>query len=297
MLRASCAKCCNLRFKRGATKIPTRGISASLATDDAYAAPFLEKFPVSIQETEKFGRAVFAKRDIKRGEIVLQEQPFLTSDPERCHEVTRALLSLPGLEKVPKTKAMLAFLAEALAYTRFSSSFPISPLDLAPMNLLRGAKSEILEVDAELLRKLGMVRALGQIFEFTDHPLLWNDEIFIELFQRIKTNQYEDGLYGIGSMFNHSCYRNCCWDFRSPFSEESPNREVIIALDNIKEGTQLFMSYSTDYETLKNGYGIPCTFDKENPEKGLLCSCAIERQDQDFVAKFHFAVHNKKQSL
>jgi len=260
-------------------------------TRDPYASAYLETFPFYIAEHEIFGRGAFASRDIRQGEVVLIERPFLSIDPERCLATTKELLEMPGLQKAHKTRKMLTLISEALGYARYSSFFPISPLELSPINILSSTQSPILEADAKYLIDIGLVDALGELYNVKDYPEVWNEDIFHELFQRIKTNQYENGLYGMASMFNHSCFRNCMWEFRPPHSETKPSQEIIIALSHIKKDTQLFMAYSMDSMILNEGYGIPCKFDPGNSESGLQCACATERNDREFVIQFQKLVH------
>lgn len=253
------------------------------------AGAFLSGFQLLSNKRSSLDEVFFASRDINKGETVLTERPIGSSEDEFCHPMILQILKADNLQKFPKTRAFVGVVADLMIRARASEAWPVAPNEMPPMDILQAHESEVLDRDIQFLTDKGLVSALSTHFDMTSFPDVWNESKFANLFQKIKTNYYStptgSSLYIIASFMNHSCYRNCMWKLEDDGGngDAMQSKDTVVAMADIKEGTQLFMSYSLDPEAL-GMYGITCRYD---PDNAMNCMCSQYRTDTEYVKRYH----------
>lgn len=175
-------------------------------------------FPIETRITNEFGRGLYAKEYIKMGQTVLLEDPLFTS--------------LRPTNKIKDAKSftterdfkMAKLLSDSLDVAR-SNGVALDPMEMDEMHELAG----------HLYTPTGFGPTAQNIYHNVSgvcNHSDWNWDIFKRLYNSIMSYAQDGKLYLVKSMINHSCLENVVH-----------RGEELVALVDIPEGEQIFMSY------------------------------------------------------
>jgi len=193
----------------------------------------IESFPVALTETQSFGRCLVATRNINFDEIVLQEQPWIST----AFSVPELKLDSIGDQD---TKDCVSLVGQICQRNIGQSSW--LELELAHAEA-QEASVRAEERDRIAFNYLSKTMNVGEFFDYEFFVSLWS-RILNNLQVNPQTGEVE--LFLAGSMVNHACLPNVC---RDPI-----NPSQLRALSDIKEGEQILCNYGTD----PYNYDIEC---------------------------------------
>jgi len=197
----------------------------------------IESFPVKVTHTPSFGRCLVAKRNIQFDEIILQEQPWISTSVPTPHINMDSIkdqdawdcVSLVGQVCQKNSNEPLMFHEEPCWM-----EMDLANADAQEASVRAGESDKI---------------AFEHLSKSLDLGKSWDYDYFVSLWSRILNNDLqmnpitgEVELFLAGSMINHACLPNVC---RDPVDFTQ-----LRALSDIKEGEQIFVHYGTDpYES------------------------------------------------
>jgi len=222
-----------------------------------------------------FGSGLFATKDFDVGETVVEEIPFLRFNwSGLCDGVDRKnLVRRYKLYKVqPEWRAMAACIIQAFAYSARDNC--TNPLELKEFKMLVATRNASKEVTDVLEKEILAVVQSRFNKSFKLDQLL-------ELYSKIASNAYRNGLYCTISKINHSCHPNTCWKpYQNGLGQVVLSRRTIVATVPIAEGEQLFISYG-DCDGFDLSFlgelGIRCQNNPEDFESTSKCACFAGR--------------------
>lgn len=222
-----------------------------------------------------FGSGLFATKDLEVGETVVEETPFLRFNwSGLCSGADRKnLVRRYRLQKVqPEWRAMAACIVQAFAYAGRGNC--INPLELKEFQVLVATRRATKELSDVLETEILPVVQSRFNSSFSHSQLL-------ELYSKIASNAYRNGLYCTISKINHSCHPNTCWKpSQSGFGPILLSGRTIVATVPIAKGDQLFISYgdSDGFDiSLLGELGIRCQNNPEDFEATSQCACFVGR--------------------
>lgn len=209
-------------------------------------------FPIETRITNEFGRGLYAKEYIKMGQTVLWEDPLFTS--------------LRPTNKIKDAKSfttetdflMAKLLVDSLDVAR-RSGVALDPMEMDEMHQLAGHlyTPAIFEPRAQ-----NIYNTVSGVCNHSN----WNWDIFKRLYHSIMSYAQDGNLYLVKSMINHSCLENVV-----------RRGDELVALVDIPEGEQIFMSYGPPGKWMEN-LNIDCVL-KDEPSRILArtprmqCNC------------------------
>jgi hypothetical protein len=216
---------------------------------------------------EQKGRGIFATSDIKAGEIITIEKPFLYEKKEKMEKLV--------VENVLSQKARKIFQNQFIKKCKLNKVNQIRCLYLFSTPYL---KSDINFYKSDNYFKIIQPTAAGlkdsdEDIEKVDVIDAMNKLSFQdvrELDRRI-TRIYDQytGLYLLSSYYNHACNANIYNYFINGFM-------VCEAVENISKGEELFVTYikRENYEYRRNKLYL---------EKNMICSCILCESYEDTI--------------
>jgi len=235
-----------------------------------------------------FGRGLFATKNLDPGDLVIQEKPFMKFGWDRLTESEdpRNMIKRFKLENVqPEFRWLASCIIEAFALARRQDNN--DPLELAEFTSLPPTRKPPQEHAEVILRQiLPVVRR--------SFNKKYNLDQLLQLYSKIMSNAYNDGVYQTISMINHSCLSNVCWRPSQTASGRLISSQMsIVALIPITKGEQIFINYS-DYEgfdlSIPGSLGVSCTYNPEDFEATISCLCSAERKESALRKTFDASV-------
>jgi len=224
-----------------------------------------------------FGRGLFATKNLAAGDMVIEERPFMKFGWDRltAHDDPRNMVKRFKLENVqPEYRWLASCIIEAFALARRQGSN--DPLELAEfMSLSRN--QNLLQEHTEALG-----RQILPVVHRNFNKNYLQDQL-LQLYSKIMSNAYRDGVYQTISIINHSCLPNVCWrPFQTASGRLVSSQTSIVALTPITKGEQIFINYS-DYDgfdlSIPGSLGVRCANDPEDFNATISCLCCAGREE------------------
>jgi len=222
-----------------------------------------------------FGSGLFATKDLDVGETVIEEKPFLRFSWDRLYQGwdNRNFVRRFNLHQVqPEWRGMAVCIIQAFAYAGRANY--TNPLDLNEFQALvatRRASDELANV---------LEKEILPVVQRRFNPKFTSKQLN-ELYSKIASNAYRNGLYCMISKINHSCHPNTCFKpYQNGRGQVVLSGRTVVATTSITKGDQLFISYA-DCDgfdlSLLGELGIRCMNDPEDFEITSKCACCVGR--------------------
>jgi len=238
------------------TSAPTKFATAFDSECALHITRKLATFPVQLNFSQHFGNGLFATRRLRRGETVFCEMPLLSFHPLRPDKDKRVSLvaaSAPDAGWLADFSLVAQAVAIAADHPHGTSFDSISiPLRCLGWSSFSPASPEF--VDHKVVREQ-LFSAITSHFQLDQH-CSWTRDACRVLYDKVKTNLFcgSNGAHDVfeaASMLNHSCEPNVMFNPHKP--------DEILAVRDIAQGEQLFISYMVMPEDLPDLYGFTCT--------------------------------------
>ena len=239
---------------------------------------------IEVQPSTVHGNGVFAKRNIKYGELLLVTKAIVFTKDESTSKndfFLKIELSQNLKEKLLKVSSRSTFLNNKLVNLHYNKNFKdswkrdkttkVSIDQYKPNSLSLNLKNR--NYDNNLVLSTEILNSIIELNNYIDYASISNiGNIEDSFFHKKSTNiNMGTGLWFIPSFFNNSCIENASKFFVEDYM-------IVFANKNINKGEELMFSYfedSTPYDKRKEifemKYGFVCScskcvFEKENTE-------------------------------
>lgn len=231
-----------------------------------------------------FERGLFATKNLACGDLVIEERPFMKFGWDRLTERDdpRNMVKRFKLENVqPEFRWLASCIIEAFALAKRQGTN--DPLELAEFKSLSRAQNPLQEHIEALRRQILPVvhRNFNKKYQM--------DQL-LQLYSKVMSNAYRDGVYQTISIINHSCLPNVCWrPFQTASGQLVFSKMSIVALFPITKGEQIFINYS-DYEgfdlSIPGSLGVRCANDPDDFNATISCLCCAGREESALRKSF-----------
>lgn len=202
----------------------------------------IDSYPLQLRESKKYGMGLHAQKYLHRGELILEENPLLSTKSNKEDA------------SPPQWQQDYILVASAITIAMKSKAWPIAPSSYLPFRCLGYTQ---LNFDLDKVVKTFLFSEITKALNLQDAPdFAWNPNECQIIYDKIKTNCFASRpgsteVFCAASMINHSCVPNAY--FRSYNS--------LYALRDIPAGEQIFISYGVldPKVDLPELYGFECT--------------------------------------
>jgi len=219
-----------------------------------YVESLIRKSPIELRKTEEFGNGLYAKKDIRKGNMILQEKPIISTS--QSSKFSKALVVARNVENVEwEVDSFLVAAAVEIAIN--SNEWPMVPSNHTPFRCLGYTRNPTADDDFVLTTLHAHVSKVFDLGRY--HDSIWTPEECLKIYDKVKSNYFQSNvltsdIFVAASMLNHSCLPNAVFT----------SIDKLSANQNIKAGEQIFVSYdvANPKVDLPELYGFKCNCPK-----------------------------------